>query len=662
MNITTLYVSQKYGNDSNRGFFRQEELKTIERALDIVSEIRRSGEVQPITIRVLDSVYNVTAPITVKNNVSLVTIEPEEKTLISGGIEIKGFKRDKFNGVNCCSVDLSSMKNLEFSDFYVNGKAAKRTRYPQSGYLEPEDVENHSSELSAGSKWFIAKEADFETIKKLKNFKDCFISFNHYWVDEHTPIADFDIETRKIVFEYRSRFTIEPTHEASALRYIIENVAEGFQNPNEWYFDKPSKMLYYIPEDENVKAEELVGYIPIADKLVCIKGKTGNKVKNIVFRNFEFAYTKGDYKSKGKEPGTVFASDSQAVSEAHGSIELENAYLCAIENCRLYCVGVHGIVVKNGCVRTRILQNKISNMGAGGIVISGGAYGSDKETHTYSNIVSDNIIMHGGNRYFAACGILIKHSYENVISHNEIGYMYYTGISCGWVWGYKDSITHDNIIEKNHIHHLGFGMLSDMGGVYLLGRQYGTVVRNNHIHDIASAHYGGWALYTDEGSCGIVLENNICHDTSDNSYHQHYGKSNTVRNNIFAFSKAEPIACSKPETHTGIVVERNIIITNGTPVFREGYSDKDKDCAQMIFSSNNIIYDIGNSMPSLLKMGGKEYPFDEAQKLFGIDSGSIFADPMFEDMKNRNFNIKDNSPAYKMGFTPIDIKDAGVRR
>ena len=244
----------------------------------------------------------------------------------------------------------------------------------------------------------------------------------------------------------------------------------------------------------------------------------------------------------------------------------------------------------------------------------------------------------------------------------EYIYLYYTGISCGWVWGYTDSITHDNIIEKNHIHHLGFGMLSDMGGVYLLGRQYGTVVRYNHIHDIVSAHYGGWALYTDEGSSGIVLENNICHDTSDNSYHQHFGKMNTVRNNIFAFSKAEPIACSKPETHTGIVVERNIIITNGVPVYRVGYSEKDKDCAQMIFSSKNLIYDISKNVPQALKMGGKEYTFEEVRGLFDLDIGSIVSDPMFEDMENRNFTLKVSSPAYKIGFKPIDIKDIGVMK
>lgn len=63
MNITTLYVSQEYGNDGNRGVSANIEengtgpLKTIEKAFEIVAQIRLFGAVQPITIRILDSVY-----------------------------------------------------------------------------------------------------------------------------------------------------------------------------------------------------------------------------------------------------------------------------------------------------------------------------------------------------------------------------------------------------------------------------------------------------------------------------------------------------------------------------------------------------------------------------------------------------------------------------
>jgi len=79
--------------------------------------------------------------------------------------------------------------------------------------------------------------------------------------------------------------------------------------------------------------------------------------------------------------------------------------------------------------------------------------------------------------FFSACGMALIHSYGNEVSHNHIHDFYYTGISCGWVWGFAENVSRENRIEKNHIHHLGKGVLSDMGGIYILGVQPGTMLR-----------------------------------------------------------------------------------------------------------------------------------------------------------------------------------------
>ena len=239
-NLTTLYVSQKYGNDEFTGFFEevrddfQGPVKTIERALKKVSEMRLFGYLQPVSIVITDDIYFLEKPVIIDETVSAVTITSYNNSIISGGRKIENFKNDTYNGHKCLSADVDGIdEGFWFTDLYVDNKRADFTRYPQEGTLKAQDVENKSTVLFASSKWFIATKEDTQILKTFKNFGDCFISYNHYWIDEHTPIESYDLEERKIVFKYPSRFTIELTHPASALNYIIENVAECFENKNE---------------------------------------------------------------------------------------------------------------------------------------------------------------------------------------------------------------------------------------------------------------------------------------------------------------------------------------------------------------------------------------------------------------------------------------------
>ena len=62
-----------------------------------------------------------------------------------------------------------------------------------------------------------------------------------------------------------------------------------FKKPNQWYYDKKAKKLYYIPENAY---EEVVGYIPLTNKIFVIKGEEDNKVKNIFIRNLDIEFWK----------------------------------------------------------------------------------------------------------------------------------------------------------------------------------------------------------------------------------------------------------------------------------------------------------------------------------------------------------------------------------
>lgn len=657
--LSSIYVSKDMNSQYSPVF------ASIEDALSFVADMRKNGAYQPVSVRLTDCEYDFSSVIEIDESVCDLTIEPDSgEALISGGRKITGFQKDIFNSKECFSAYVPEIKSGEwrFTDLYVDGLRAKSTRYPETGFLHALEVENKGGNLFDSSKWFIADKNDLSPISDIN---DCIISFCHYWIDEHTPVERYDPDTGKLIFKYASRFGITTEFSgAGTFKYYIENSRVTFGNPNEWYVDYSDGKVYYVPRSPDMTADSITVYAPVTSQLFTVKGTPDKKVSGIRFKNLNFAYTRGDYAStsgvQGKTQGIGYASDAQAVSNAHGSITFENAHSCSVENCSIKNFGVHAINIKEGCDRIFIIGNEIFDGGAGGVRICGAPFstpsGGDKNLFTKNNVISNNTIKTCGRRYMAACGVLIMHSYGNTVSHNEICDLYYTGVSCGWVWGYSDSITRDNVITKNHIHHLGQGALSDMGGVYLLGKQRGTVVSNNIIHDVTSNTYGGWALYTDEGSSYITLENNICYNVSNNCYHQHYGSFNTVRNNIFALSKDEVMRVSRFEEHLCIIFEHNIIYSDGSKIY--GFDEK-HITEGTVGSSGNIVFDRKNQTPLFYERGSVgKLNLDEIQK-YGMELGTVVTDPKFRNPDEFDFSLCDDSPAFKLGFKKINTSDVG---
>lgn len=612
---------------------------------------------------------------------------PGERPIVDGGRRIDGWRVETLErpsvsaGGGRLDVWVADLPEVAagrwfFKQLFAGGERRTRARLPKTGFywmrdvpdidLEPKD--DFVKELFSGTSRFVAAPGD---IRPWRNLADIDVIVPHYWIDERMPIASFDEGTGLVVSSRRALFALRDDIARRFAKYYVEHVFEALSEPGEWYLDRAEGRLYYVPyPDEHPATTEI--FAPVADTLICLEGEpeSGRYVEYLHFAELEFAHAEWHQPADCRRwfdfvPTERTAAAPQAAVHVPGAIRMRGARFCAIERCAIRHVGGYGIELSDGCSRVRLTANELADLGAGGVKVDGSSAEGPLHSRTAHNTVTDNHIHHGTLVYHNAAGILLTHAADNVIAHNHIHHFHYSGISCGWVWGYGANATRGNKLLFNRIHDLGFGLLSDMGGIYTLGVQPGTEIRGNVIHDIRKANYGGWGIYLDEGSSGIAVEDNICWNTSSQSFTLHYGKENVVRNNVFAFGGEGLVSIGRHEPHAGFTLEGNILLTDGGPVFVSGHLRK-----RPFVSDRNVIWDIGGKAPhhGKSKFGEQaEWSLVDALSMeewrgLGQDEFSLIADPDMAEARRGNFAPGPRSAARQIGFRPIDAAAAGPRQ
>jgi hypothetical protein len=636
---------------------------------------------EPVTVWVRGGRYELRAPVVFESADSfpvLFAAYRNERPVFDGGQRITGWQPTTVKGRRAWATELTDVAagDWEFRSLFVNGRRAARPRWPRTGLFQMAAVPGLKLPAGwgqGGQTTFIA--AAGET-REFKNLRDVEAVYVHFWIEERSPLAAVDVVTRTVTMCRPSRTALVGSPGSQLADYYYDNVFEELGEPGQWYLDRPAGRLYYLPRPGETPAtteviaprsQQLVGVIGAPDK--------GRYVECLRFRGLTFCHTDWRYPehdgavSVAPPPARPMfsrrhgrgaqAAAAQAACDVPGVIVFEGARHCAVEDCVIERVGWYGVEISDGCRAIRVVGNTLRDLGAGGVKINGAAARDHlPERETGNCRLTDNVITMGGRVFHSAVGVLSMHAAGLVIAHNHIHNLYYTGISCGWEWGYQENASHDNRIENNHIHNIGQALLSDMGGIYTLGVQPGTVIRGNLIHDIRSAHYGGWCMYPDEGSSHILIEQNVCFNADRHAFHQHYGRENMVRNNIFAFGGEAVVAYSRTDDHTGFTFTHNICVTDGQPIFAGGYQHRLAD--RKLRSDLNLFFDIAGR-PLVCGTPKREHLSWPAWRKLGQDLHSAVGDPQFVNLRRRDFRLKRTSPALKLGFAPIDLRQVGPR-
>lgn len=347
----------------------------------------------------------------------------------------------------------------------------------------------------------------------------------------------------------------------------FENHESFLDLPNEWSLNPQNGKLTFIPrEDQNIEKFEAIA--PTLSQLLRIEGSATQPIKNLIFQAIQFQHCDfplpeiGYNEIQASHYGTEIRAPTFVQPVA---IECVYAVACRFDNCRFAHINNSAVGLGAGCQENQISYCTFEDIGGSGVLIGWrgqaeldnaspanlSADWKDPLETPRANQISDCIFRRCGQDAQGAVAIFTAFSNSTKISHNQISDLPYTGISVGFRWDDSSTSQAHCIVENNHIFDV-VKKLADGGGIYTLGRQPGTTIRGNYIHDVKRSKFahGGApnnGIFIDQGSTEFEFESNVIHSTSGEPIRFNLAKSvdHKWRNNFLGDQAAQNAAAKK---------------------------------------------------------------------------------------------------------------------
>ncbi|MGB9626718.1 MAG: right-handed parallel beta-helix repeat-containing protein, partial [Phycisphaerae bacterium] len=225
----------------------------------------------------------------------------------------------------------------------------------------------------------------------------------------------------------------------------------------------------------------------------------------------------------------------------------------------------------------------------------------------------------------------------------------------------------EHVIEFNEIHTVC--MDTDDAGAFYMGRDWtwrGNVIRYNYFHHIGRfrGQVGVQSVYLDDWASGSTVFGNVFYKAGRGVLIGG-GRDNTVENNIFVActpavhidSRGLGWANSYFDGRDNTLVERLNAVPYREPPWSTRYPELLKlyDDEPAVAKGNRVVRNIcvgGRWLDLLDKLD---------DKIVYVKDNLVNVDPHFVDAEHQDFRLKDDSPAYKLGFKTIPVKEIGLQ-
>lgn len=401
-----IYVSMD-GNDENDGSI-DKPFATIKRAQQKVREYNKNmyGD---INVYLREGIYRQKETLLFSsedsgtNGYSVNYMSyPGENASITGSREVNDWKISE-DGI--LYADVGGVENV--SQLNVNGIRAQRAR-SESMYsvISTFDDENDAIYDKDGITVSGAELANYANQADIQlHFARGWRSFllNVDYIESDGDVNKFYLSQPAFndVYKKSPYYTIQAGN-----KFWLENSQEELDTPGEYYYNKATETLYYMPrEGEDVSSAK--AEIAILDKLISINGEdSNNKVCNITFRDLEFAHAAWN---RVNYAGHV--SDQAQDMAAHPSDEIINpGYTMVPANISITRaekiefidnvirdMGSVGIGFYQGVANSVIEGNVFCDLGDSAITIGMPSQAYEDGEYSGKNLVADKILSVSGS-------------------------------------------------------------------------------------------------------------------------------------------------------------------------------------------------------------------------------------------------------------------------
>ncbi len=683
-----LYVAPD-GSDSNPGTI-DKPFATLTRARDAVREFKK-GVPKPVTVFVREGTYYLGETLVFGIKDCGTDLQPityaaykEEKPVISGGAKLDVKWKPYRNGIMKCSVP----KGMDFDQLFINGKRQRRARYPNFDPTKPLVTEGGSyisgSVSRDGDKVWLNYDPKSFTKKKWADPQTGIVHYfpGSYYFNLQFELKDLDYSTNTIFFGkggwQRSLMQARwgPNDTIVDCFKIVSNIGDGYviQCPffvdnifeeldiaSEWFLDKKTDTLYYMPEAggdlKNAKVE-----VSQLKHLVEIKGSRAKPVSNIHFDGFQFAHSSKTF----LEPYITPSSGDFGVYWG-GAVFIEGAEYCSVKNSLFHEIGGNGVFIGGYNRHIKVYGNTFTYCGDNAVCVIGKSheifgtawtcpqcgdtrrmwdFGKEsKDIPAYCD-VSNNHIHHIGTYGKQVTGVLQAMTIKNTISHNHIHHVPRSAIcTLGPFWG-------GHVVEYNDLHDTTqetteHGTLSSWGrsNYWCLGHwapspdrlmhtpgdikrhaKFTTHYRYNRIREKLTGYVRGrdvnMGINFDDGSANYHVYNNLCLGTG---MQNREGSYRIVENNIFIEPQTDiRYEVGFRENHDRFA--RNIVVIREDKVgyYLRFFYDKGPYTDQMDY---NLFYRENPSTGPFSYSVGKNIPIGDTNSwiVTKAQSGAVYA-------------------------------------